>query len=162
MGSAGDGGLGHLRRPQRAPARPAKSTKRQRLGSIASVVEPSVEAPVLDTKRFLFCEFFAGVGALTSAVSTAGVPVRPPEDLAVGGIDFSDKSAVDALRREFEELAASGVRCMIHFAPPCSTFRAPAIGRAGRVSGLPSSHKAFLGGPPTPAQLISWRGTPST
>ena len=101
---------------------PACSTKRQRLGPTAPVFEPPVEVSVLDTKRFLFCEFFAGEGALTSAVTAAGVPARSPEDLAGGGVDFSDKSAVDALRPEFEELSASGVKCVVHFAPPCSTF----------------------------------------
>ena len=99
-----------LSAPQCAPA---ASTKRQRLGSIGPPVESSVEVPVLDSKRFLFCEFFAGEGALTAVVTAAGVPVRSPDDLASGGIDFSDKSAVDALRREFEELAASGVKCMV-------------------------------------------------
>ena len=101
---------------------PTDVTKRQRLGGDLPEADPPDSEDALDSRRFLFCEFFAGAGALTSAVSAAGVPVRSPEDLAGGGIDFLDKSAVDALRDEFSQLATSGVKCMIHFAPPCSTF----------------------------------------
>ena len=77
---------------------------------------------MLDGSRCMFCEFFAGKGSLTRAVEAAGVPVRSPEDLAAGGTDFSNKEAVDMLRLELGELAASGVKLMVHFAPPCSTF----------------------------------------
>ena len=67
---------------------PEVTTKRQRLGVDLPVVDPPEVDLALDPKRFLFCEFFAGVGALTSAVSAAGVPVRPPEDLAVAASTF--------------------------------------------------------------------------
>ena len=80
------------------------------------------DVSVLDGSRCLFCEFFAGKGSLTYAVEAAGVPARSPEDLASGGTDFADKKAVDKLRVELGELAASGVKLMVHFAPPCSTF----------------------------------------
>ena len=87
---------------------------------------------MLDPQRCLFCEFFAGEGALTSAMSKAGVPVRFPDDLAGGGTDFQDKHAVDELRRELGEVVASGVKLMVHFAPPCSTF-SRARNRSGRT-----------------------------
>jgi len=79
------------------------------------------QAP-LDAARYLFCEFFSGEGSLTSAMVAAGVPVRSPDDLASGGVDFEDKEAVDALGKELGEIVASGVLLMVHFAPPCSTF----------------------------------------
>jgi hypothetical protein len=86
----------------------------------------------LDPQRYLFCEFFAGEGALTSAMSKAGVPVRSPDDLAGGGTDFQDKQAVDEVRRELGALVTSGVKLMVHFAPPCSTF-SRARNRSGRT-----------------------------
>ena len=69
---------------------PSDVTKRQRLGDDPHEEVPPDSEAALDPRRFLFCEFFAGEGALTSAVSAAGVPVRSPEDLAGGGIDFSE------------------------------------------------------------------------
>ena len=121
MGSAGGGGLGRLRLPERCSVRP------RRLGQEATAwpKRPRGRSNCrsrLVSQSVLFCEFFAGEGVLTSAMMAAGVPVRPPEDLAGGGTDFEDKAAVDVLRREFEQLAASGVKCMVHLAPPCSTF----------------------------------------
>ena len=70
----------------------------------------------------MFCEFFSGDGPLSEAVRALGVPVREPDDLKHGGTDFSDAAAVAELRRELGELAASGVKLVVHLAPPCSTF----------------------------------------
>ena len=69
---------------------PDDLAKRQRLGPSVPV-EEATDGRALDSKRFLICELFAGEGVLTSAMLTAGVPVRPPEDLAGGGTDFEDK-----------------------------------------------------------------------
>ena len=99
----------------------APPRKRQRLSG-DDVSELVDRAEALDPSRCRFVEFFAGGGVLTSAVSAAGVPVRLPDDLASGGADFQSKEAVLTLRQELADLAASGVRLMVHFAPPCSTF----------------------------------------
>ena len=94
--------------------------KRQRLFGLDP--EDELMAEVSLEGRCLFAEFFAGTGVLTSAVSSVGVPVRGPDDVALGGYDFQYSDTVLELRREFGELAASGVQLMVHFAPPCSTF----------------------------------------
>ena len=89
------------------------------------VVVPALKSTVhesLDSEYYLFAEFFAGTGVLTSAVAAADVPVRPPDDLATGGADFKHIGAVDGLRDELGSLLSSGVCLMVHFAPPCSTF----------------------------------------
>ena len=99
----------------------APPRKRQRLSG-DDVSELVDRAEALDPSRCRFVEFFAGGGVLTSAVSAAGVPVRLPDDLASGGADFQSKEAVLTLRQELADLAASGVKLMVHFAPPCSTF----------------------------------------
>ena len=52
------------------------------------------ELEPLGATRFLLCEFFAGTGVLTSAVMAAGVPTRPPDDLAMGGANFEHGGAV--------------------------------------------------------------------
>ena len=98
--------------------------KRQRLAGDHDDPTDSIDidADALDPRRALFCEFFSGEGPLTSAVLAAGVPARSPDDLAHGGTDFEHKSAVEEIRRELAELAASGVKLVVHFAPPCSTF----------------------------------------
>ena len=70
----------------------------------------------------LFCEFFAGGGVLTEAVSGAGVPVAPPDEVTDGGTDFTDDSAMEKLRGWFSGLAADGKKVVVHLAPPCSTF----------------------------------------
>ena len=80
------------------------------------------EGGLEDSAYYLFAEFFAGTGVLTSAVSAAGVPVRPPDDLATGGADFEHIGSVNSLREELGCLIASGISLMVHFAPPCSTF----------------------------------------
>ena len=69
---------------------------------------------------------------MTSAAAAAGVPTRSPDDLATGGVDFENKEAVDGVRRELGELAASGVKLVVHFAPPCSTF-SRARGRSAKT-----------------------------
>ena len=107
--------------PIAPPSGPEVATcKRQRLAR--HLPTEIADSSVLDDRRCLFCEFFAGRGSLTFAVEAAGVPARSPDDLASGGVDFSDKKAVDELRTELGELSASGVKLMVHFAPPCSTF----------------------------------------
>ena len=89
------------------------------------VIVPALKNMVhesLDSNYYLFSEFFAGTGVLTSAVAAADVPVRPPDDRATGGADFEHIGAVDGLRDELGSLLSSGVCLMVHFAPPCSTF----------------------------------------
>ena len=79
-------------------------------------------APDVPLDHCLFCEFFAGSAVLSAAVSAAGVPVRPADDVATGGSDLRWKASVDELKAELAERSASGTRLMIHVAPPCSTF----------------------------------------
>ena len=67
-----------------------------------------VDAP-LDQRRVLFCEFFAGRGALTAAVSAAGVPTREADEVTSGGVDFAQEAEVTALMKELQALAASGL-----------------------------------------------------
>ena len=107
------------------------ASKQRRLADPVTRETADMEA-ALDERRYRFCEFFAGQGPLTSAASAAGVPTRPPDDLALGGVDFESKEAVEGVRRELGELAASGVKLVVHFAPPCSTF-SRARGRSART-----------------------------
>ena len=92
---------------------------------------PSVEYPPtavgvstswLPHSDYRFCELFAGEANLTAAVEAAGVPVRAPDDAATGGANFVHRADVDAVRTELLSLMSSGVKLMVHFAPPCSTF----------------------------------------
>ena len=73
-------------------------------------------------ENFRFIEFFAGSGHLTQAVAKAGVPTDPPNDLATGGMDFENLDDFERMKKYLAELSASGVRLMLHFAPPCATF----------------------------------------
>ena len=85
----------------------------------SSVPDQSVR---LDKTRFRFCEFFAGAAALTAAVDAVGVPVRCPDDLTDGGVNFLHLAELAPLRKELFSLLASGVQLSAHFAPPCATF----------------------------------------
>ena len=69
-----------------------------------------------------FIEFFAGDGGLTAAVRRAGVEVDDPQDLADGGVDFSQEIELEGVKNYLHELHSSGVQLHLHFAPPCSTF----------------------------------------
>ena len=83
-------------------------------------MEEDVEEKTLD--HALFCEFFAGRGVLTKRVQEAGVPVSRPEDLSLGGLDFTEEDTVDKVKKMLADQAASGAKLLVHFAPPCSTF----------------------------------------
>ena len=59
----------------------------------------------ISADRCLFCEFFAGTAVLTSAVAAADVPTRPPDDIALGGVNFAKSEEVARLKHELECLA---------------------------------------------------------
>ena len=58
-------------------------------------------------KSVKFVELFAGSAGLTHAISSAGVPVVPPDDINLGGTDFRDPKQVDTLKALMRELAAA-------------------------------------------------------
>ena len=74
------------------------------------------------TDDVIFAEFFAGDGGLSREVARLGVPTWQPDDLATGGVDFSDGDAVAAVKRRLEDWKSRGASLILHFAPPCSTF----------------------------------------
>ena len=54
-----------------------------------------------------FVELFAGSAGLTHTISSAGLPVVPPDDIVLGGTDFRDAKQVDALTSLMREVAAA-------------------------------------------------------
>ena len=50
------------------------------------------------------------------------MPTDPPNDVATGGLDFECLEDVEKMKAYLGELSASGVRLLLHFAPPCATF----------------------------------------
>ena len=69
----------------------------------------------------MFIELFSGSGALTRAVGKY-VSTLPPQDLALGGADFSDEAAVRHFWCEWQQLADEGFSLVFHVAPPCASF----------------------------------------
>ena len=97
---------------------------------LASSTSPSSSLVVLPTgpgarfeagSRFIFVELFAGTGALTHAVGKY-VSTLPPQDLDLGGVDFSDFAAVRRLWDTWKQLADAGFTFIFHAAPPCASF----------------------------------------
>ena len=97
---------------------------------LASSTSPSSSLVVLPTgpgarfeagSRFIFVELFAGTGALTHAVGKY-VSTLPPQDLDLGGVDFSDFAAVRRLWDTWKQLADVGFTFIFHVAPPCASF----------------------------------------
>ena len=70
----------------------------------------------------LFAEFFAGTAELTRTLRGRGIACRGADDLATGGTDFSDPTAVASLKLELRGLRCEGAKLALHFAPPCATF----------------------------------------
>ena len=70
----------------------------------------------------VFVELFANKAALTSAVERVGFRCAAPQDLASGGVDFRDWSAVVELLGTWETYASLGSQILFHVAPPCSSF----------------------------------------
>ena len=73
-------------------------------------------------KDVLFQEFFAGDANLSEAMGDIGFDVAMPEDLAKGGVDFSDESQVLGLKTRLRKFSEEGRRLCLHLAPPCATF----------------------------------------
>ena len=70
----------------------------------------------------LFVEFFAGCAVLTDHVAKLGVPTETPEDLELGGADFSKTDDIEYLKTKLAEHRHAGKHLVVHFAPPCATF----------------------------------------
>ena len=51
-----------------------------------------------------------------------GLKVAPPSDLRLGGMDFESKEQVERLKEQLEDWHSSGVKLVLHLAPPCRTF----------------------------------------
>ena len=78
--------------------------------------------PTSVQKRVLFCEFFAGTGALTDAVRAVGIDCRDPDEFESGGVDFDQVQQVGGLKDELRSLSSQGWQLALHLAPPCATF----------------------------------------
>ena len=83
---------------------------------------PLIKEERLSPDNFRFVEFFAGTGNLTAAVAKAGVPTDPPDDLLTGGLDFGKTEDIEQMKAYLAGLSSSGVKLMVHLAPPCATF----------------------------------------
>ena len=70
----------------------------------------------------LFLEFQAGEGRLTQAVAAAGVAALPPDELESGGVNFTSRAELKALRVRLKKLREEGHHLIVHLAPPCATF----------------------------------------
>lgn len=51
-----------------------------------------------------------------------GLATLPPEDLAIGGVDFSQEGVIRLLTTKLRTLTVEGTDFAVHFAPPCATF----------------------------------------
>jgi hypothetical protein len=71
---------------------------------------------------FAFLEVFAGTGALTAAVRSAGLIAWPADDVATGGTNFLDIESVEKLKNSIADGLSSGTHLVLHLAPPCSSF----------------------------------------
>ena len=79
----------------------------------------------------MFLELFAGSGALTKVVGKYFCTL-PPQDLDLGGVDFTDMDAVKQLWSSWKSLAEEGYSLLFHVAPPCASF-SRARGRSHRT-----------------------------
>ena len=65
----------------------------------------------------LFFEVFAGCGELTQAVERVKIDTLDPQDYNTGGVDFSNRRAVEELWNVWRRRAQAGQRLFFHFAP---------------------------------------------
>ena len=90
--------------------------------SSISVAPPTGPGAIYEAgSRFVFIELFAGKGSLTRAVGKY-VSTLPPEDLDLGGTDFTDLAAVRHLWDHWQRLSDNGYLLLFHVAPPCASF----------------------------------------
>ena len=69
----------------------------------------------------MFVELFAGTARLSQAVNRF-LDTRPDDALTMGGTNFLDPIAIEALKKRCAEFVKDGRLLFFHVAPPCSTF----------------------------------------
>ena len=69
----------------------------------------------------MFVELFAGTARLSQAVNRF-LDTRPDDALTMGGTNFLDPIAIEALKKRCAEIVEDGRLLFFHVAPPCSTF----------------------------------------